>query len=63
VDPETNVPAPQGITGVEVQLHETLKGVAPGQSMVLYDDTRVIGQATISEAHSSAWDPSVLETA
>ncbi|MGO1319022.1 MAG: tRNA 2-thiouridine(34) synthase MnmA [Galactobacter sp.] len=63
VDPETNVPAPHGITAVEVELRETVKGVAPGQSMVIYDHARVLGQATVSEAHSSAWDPSVLESA
>ncbi len=63
VDPATNVPAPHGITAVEVELGETVKGVAPGQSMVIYDHARVLGQATVSEAHSSAWDPSVLEYA
>lgn len=63
VDPATNVPAPHGITAVEVELGETVKGVAPGQSMVIYDHARVLGQATVSEAHSSAWDPSVLESA
>ena len=34
-------------SGVEIQLHESLRGVAPGQSVVLYDGTRVLGQATV----------------
>lgn len=35
-------------TGVEVVLEETLRGLAPGQSAVLYDDDRVLAQATVS---------------
>ncbi|MDQ6715165.1 MAG: tRNA 2-thiouridine(34) synthase MnmA [Actinomycetota bacterium] len=35
---------------VQVRLEERVRGVAPGQSVVLYDGTRVIGSATISEA-------------
>jgi tRNA-specific 2-thiouridylase len=35
---------------VEVRLSERLRGVAPGQSVVLYDRTRVVGSATISSA-------------
>ncbi|HEY7717311.1 MAG TPA: tRNA 2-thiouridine(34) synthase MnmA [Pedococcus sp.] len=35
---------------VEVRLRERLRGVAPGQSVVLYDGTRVVGSATISSA-------------
>ncbi|WP_029663853.1 tRNA 2-thiouridine(34) synthase MnmA, partial [Cellulomonas sp. KRMCY2] len=34
-------------SGVVIQLHEGLRGVAPGQSVVLYDGTRVLGQATV----------------
>lgn len=30
-----------------IRLHETLRGVAPGQAAVLYDGTRVLGSATI----------------
>jgi tRNA-specific 2-thiouridylase len=39
-----------GGTGPELQvrLHEPLRGVAPGQSVVLYDGTRVVGAATIA---------------
>lgn len=33
---------------LHVHLSESIRGVAPGQSVVLYDDTRVIGSATIS---------------
>ncbi len=33
---------------VEVRLDERIRGVAPGQSVVLYDGTRVIGSATIT---------------
>ena len=54
---------PVGERTAQVHLEGTLKGVAPGQSMVFYEGTRVIGQATIDEAHSSAWDPSALEPA
>ena len=35
-------------SGVEVALDEPLRGVAPGQSVVLYDGTRVLGQATVA---------------
>jgi tRNA-specific 2-thiouridylase len=36
---------------VEVVLGDTsLRGVAPGQSAVLYDGTRVLGQATVTAA-------------
>ncbi len=34
--------------GVEVRLDERIRGVAPGQSVVLYDGTRVVGSATIT---------------
>jgi tRNA-specific 2-thiouridylase len=33
---------------VEVRLDDRIRGVAPGQSVVLYDGTRVIGSATIT---------------
>lgn len=43
------VPAVATVTGDEVvvELADPLRSVAPGQSMVLYDGSRVIGQATI----------------
>ena len=37
---------------VRVRLDERLRGVAPGQSVVLYDGTRVVGSATIARATS-----------
>jgi tRNA-specific 2-thiouridylase len=42
----------QGPRGPElrVDLHEPVRGVAPGQSVVLYDGTRVVGAATIASA-------------
>ncbi len=33
---------------VEVTLDEPALGVAPGQAVVLYEDTRVVGEATIA---------------
>jgi tRNA-specific 2-thiouridylase len=38
---------------VEVRLQRRIRGVAPGQSVVLYDRTRVIGSATIARATTS----------
>ncbi len=35
---------------VQVRLEERVRGVAPGQSVVLYEGTRVVGSATITEA-------------
>jgi tRNA-specific 2-thiouridylase len=34
---------------VEVTLDEPMRGVAEGQSLVIYDGTRVLGQATIAK--------------
>ncbi|MHC6177114.1 tRNA 2-thiouridine(34) synthase MnmA [Glutamicibacter sp. X7] len=39
------------------RLPEGMRGVAPGQTMVIYQGTRVLGQATIDSARSTAWDP------
>ncbi|MGW5365385.1 tRNA 2-thiouridine(34) synthase MnmA [Actinopolymorpha pittospori] len=39
---------------VRVDLVEPAMGVAPGQAVVLYDDTRVIGSATISHTVAAA---------
>jgi tRNA-specific 2-thiouridylase len=52
-----------GAPAVEAELSGSLRGVAPGQSMVLYVGTRVLGQATIASAHSSAWNPDALGAA
>jgi tRNA-uridine 2-sulfurtransferase len=57
-------PVPGVVTGagpstdgtVRVELVEPLSGVAPGQSLVLYDGTRVLGQATVT-ATERATDP------
>jgi len=35
---------------VEVRLQRRIRGVSPGQSVVLYDGTRVVGSATIASA-------------
>jgi len=35
---------------VEVRLERRIRGVSPGQSVVLYDGTRVVGSATIARA-------------
>ncbi|MCC9203624.1 tRNA 2-thiouridine(34) synthase MnmA [Arthrobacter sp. zg-Y769] len=43
-----------------VRLVEPMRGVAPGQSMVLYQGTRVLGQATIDSARSLEWDPAAV---
>ncbi|WP_299441371.1 tRNA 2-thiouridine(34) synthase MnmA [uncultured Phycicoccus sp.] len=44
------VPATARVDGdaVQVRLAERVRGVAPGQSVVLYDGTRVVGSATIT---------------
>ena len=46
------VPALARVTGSEVtvELDEPLRGVAPGQALVLYDGTRVIGSATVARS-------------
>ena len=36
--------------GLSVRLAEPLRGVAAGQSLVVYDGTRVVGQATVTRA-------------
>ena len=40
-----------------VELEEPLKGVAPGQTAVMYQETRVLGQATIDTARSKNYQP------
>ncbi|WP_188534990.1 tRNA 2-thiouridine(34) synthase MnmA [Kocuria dechangensis] len=49
-DGPDGAPAPELV----VRLDEPMRGVAPGQSLVLYQGTRVLGQATIDRAHSLA---------
>ena len=50
------MPASATITDqeVEVVLETPLVGVAPGQAVVLYEDDRVVGSATISATRSVA---------
>ena len=54
------VPARASVTGegeegrVTVRLAQRVRGVAPGQSVVLYDGTRVVGSATITGAARAA---------
>lgn len=40
-----------------VELQEPLQGVAPGQTAVMYQGTRVLGQATIDTARSKNYQP------
>lgn len=40
-----------------VELDEPLQGVAPGQTAVMYQGTRVLGQATIDTARSKNYQP------
>jgi len=37
-----------------VRLHSAARGIAPGQTVVIYDDDRVVGSATIQRAVNSA---------
>ncbi len=46
---------------LRVQLLEPFHGVAPGQAVVLYDGTRVIGSATISQAQHLGMQPATAE--
>ncbi|NUT24417.1 MAG: tRNA 2-thiouridine(34) synthase MnmA, partial [Streptomyces sp.] len=45
---ETEVTAELIDGSLEVTFTEPVRGVAPGQAIVLYDDTRVVGSATIA---------------
>ena len=61
VDARACVEAQEDGTNVLVAtLIEPMRGVAPGQTMVIYQGTRVLGQATIDSARSTAWDPSLV---
>jgi tRNA-specific 2-thiouridylase len=40
--------ASDGGDRVEVELHDPAQGIAPGQAVVVYDGTRVVGSATIT---------------
>ena len=45
-----------GADEVAVELHEPAYGIAPGQAVVVYDGTRVVGSATISATDRVAAD-------
>lgn len=47
------VHAGEGAPTLVVRLVEPMRGVAPGQTVVLYQGTRVLGQATIDAARSA----------
>ena len=53
-------PQGDGSNVLVATLIEPMRGVAPGQTMVIYQGTRVLGQATIDSARSAAWDPSLI---
>ncbi|MDD9207477.1 tRNA 2-thiouridine(34) synthase MnmA, partial [Georgenia sp. 10Sc9-8] len=44
-------------SGLVVRLGTPLRGIAPGQSLVVYAGSRVLGQATISDARRGAAQP------
>lgn len=50
-DDESSTPGALRLETV-VRLQEGLRGVAPGQTMVIYQGTRVLGQSTIARAYS-----------
>lgn len=43
--------------GLEVRLIDPAQGIAPGQAVVVYDGTRVVGSATIASTRSLSPDP------
>jgi tRNA-specific 2-thiouridylase len=49
-----SAPAPEPGPTLRVRLDEPTRGVAPGQSVVLYDGTRVVGSGTIRAATRAA---------
>ncbi len=59
--PARGVVVGPGRDRVDVELHEPAYGIAPGQAVVVYDGSRVVGSATISETGGRAM--SVLATA
>ncbi|MEB7505691.1 tRNA 2-thiouridine(34) synthase MnmA [Arthrobacter koreensis] len=50
----------EGRTELVVRLKDPMRGVAPGQTVVIYQGTRVLGQATIDSARSLQWDPAAV---
>ena len=49
-----------GASRLHVRLDESQRGVAPGQTMVLYQGTRVLGQATIDAARADREAPAAV---
>jgi len=47
---EPGAAAGPGTTQVVAHLRERVRGVAPGQAMVVYDGTRVVGSVTITRS-------------
>jgi tRNA-specific 2-thiouridylase len=47
----TRTTADDGTVRMVVELDEPMRGVAAGQSLVVYDGTRVLGQATVAKRH------------
>ncbi|GAA1352380.1 tRNA 2-thiouridine(34) synthase MnmA [Falsarthrobacter nasiphocae] len=45
-----------GAARLVVDLHKPMRGVAPGQTMVIYSGTRVLGQATLESARSAEFE-------
>ena len=43
--------------GVEVRLLDPAYGIAPGQAVVMYDGTRVVGSATITRTSRATAPP------
>ncbi|MBF4993693.1 tRNA 2-thiouridine(34) synthase MnmA [Arthrobacter gandavensis] len=50
----------EGRSELVVRLKDPMRGVAPGQTVVIYQGTRVLGQATIDSARSLQWDPAAV---
>ena len=50
---EVNAEPAEDGQGLRVRFSEPVRGVAPGQAIVLYDGTRVIGSATIATTESA----------
>jgi tRNA-specific 2-thiouridylase len=53
VPARASVESADGVQQLVVRLVEPMRGVAPGQTVVLYQGTRVLGQATIDSARSA----------
>ncbi|MGP5196293.1 tRNA 2-thiouridine(34) synthase MnmA [Arthrobacter rhombi] len=52
----------ESVRELVVDVSDPLQGVSPGQTMVIYQGTRVLGQATIDTARSLSWDPASISS-